>query len=72
MQSKLKLLQLDHESHADERHDHPEALFVARGEINLIVDGTAIAIKKGSMYVVPSGATHSVEAIGEGSVVVFD
>ncbi|HYS54337.1 MAG TPA: cupin domain-containing protein [Thermoanaerobaculia bacterium] len=72
MNSKLKLLQLDHESHADERHDHPEGLFVTRGEINLVVDGAAVAIKKGGMYVVPPGALHSVEADSDGTVVIFD
>jgi len=72
MPSKLKLLQLDHESHADARHDHPEALLVARGEISLVVDGTAIAIKKGGMYVVPPGALHSVETGSHGTVVIFD
>jgi len=72
MDSKLKLLVLDHQSHSDERHDHPEGLFVARGEINLVVDGTAIAIKRGGMFVVPAGALHSVESESSGTVVIFD
>jgi quercetin dioxygenase-like cupin family protein len=70
--SKLKLLQLDHESHAAERHDYAEGLFVARGQINLIVDGKAIAVNAGGWFVVPPGALHSVEAGGKDTVVIFD
>lgn len=70
--SKLKLLQLDHESHAAERHDQAEALFVARGQIKLIVDGQAIAVNAGGWFVVPPGALHSVESDGKGTVVIFD
>ena len=70
--SKLKLLQLDHESHSAERHDHPEGLFVARGQINLIVDGKTMAINTGGMFVVPAGVLHSVEAASQSTVVIFD
>src|SRR5206468_12056017 len=42
--SKLKLLQLDHQSHSEERHDHAEGLFVARGQINLIVGEKRVAV----------------------------
>ncbi len=69
---KLKLLRLDHESHASERHDYPEGLFVARGQIKVIVDGQPIAINTGGMFVVPAGTLHSVEADGKGTVVIFD
>jgi len=69
---KLKLLRLDHEVHASERHDYPEGLFVARGEIKVIVDGQPFAVKTGGMYVVPAGAVHSVESDGKGTVVIFD
>ena len=62
MDSKLKLLVLDHQSHSDERHDHPEGLFVARGEINLVVDGTAIAIKKGGKTMI----TGRIEVAADG------
>jgi quercetin dioxygenase-like cupin family protein len=70
--SKLKLLQLDHQSHAEERHDYAEGLFVARGQINLIVDDKRIAVNKGGWFVVPPGALHSVEAGSTGTVVIFD
>jgi quercetin dioxygenase-like cupin family protein len=70
--SKLKLLQLDHESHSKERHDHAEGLFVARGQINLIVDEKRVAVNAGGWFVVPAGALHSVETGSTGTVVIFD
>ena len=70
--SKLKLLQLDHQSHEDERHDHAEGLFVARGQINLIVDEKRVAVNAGGWFVVPAGTLHSVEAGSSGTVVIFD
>ena len=69
---KLKLLQLDHQSHAAETHDYPEGLFVARGQARLIVDGQPVAINTGGMYIVPPGAVHSVETDSQGTVVIFD
>jgi quercetin dioxygenase-like cupin family protein len=71
-QGKLKLLQLDHHSHASESHDYPEGLYVARGHINVIVDGKAIAVNTGGWFVVPPGALHSVEAGRKDTVVIFD
>lgn len=71
-ESKLKLLQLDHQSHSEERHDHAEGLFVARGQMNLLVDGHTIAVSAGGWYVVPAGTVHTVESDGKGTVVIFD
>jgi len=69
---KLKLLQLDHQSHEAERHDYPEGLFVARGQAKVIVDGQPIAVKTGGMYIVPAGTLHSFENDGPGTVIIFD
>ena len=69
---KLKLLQLDHQAHAAERHDYPEGLFVARGRARVIVDGQDVAINTGGMYIVPPGTLHSVETDSQGTVVIFD
>jgi mannose-6-phosphate isomerase-like protein (cupin superfamily) len=69
---KLKLLQLDHEAHAEERHDYPEGLFVARGQAKVIVEGQYVAINTGGMYIVPAGTLHSVETDDKGTVVIFD
>ena len=69
---KLKLLQLDHESHDEERHDYPEGLFVARGQAKVIVDGQPVAVKTGGMYIVPAGTVHTFQADGNGTVIIFD
>lgn len=71
-ESKLKLLQLDHQSHSEERHDHAEGLFVARGQMNLLVEGQTVAVSAGGWYVVPAGALHTVESGDNGTVVIFD
>lgn len=68
----LKVLQLDGESHSSERHDYPEGLFVTDGQVNLIVDGTAVGVKAGGMFVVPAGALHSVAPGSRGTLVIFD
>ena len=69
---KLRLLQLDHESHAAETHEYPEGLFVARGQARVIVDGQPVAIHTGGIYIVPAGTMHSVETGSRGTVVIFD
>ena len=66
----IKLLQLN-ESHEDE-HEYPEALFVMDGQIDLLVDGKAIAVHKGGLYIVPPGAVHSVASASDGTAVVFE
>ena len=66
----LKLLQLN-ETHEDQ-HEYPEAMFVTDGKIDLLVDGKAIAVNAGGMYIVAPGAVHSVVPSSHGTLVVFD
>ena len=40
--------------------------------INLFVDGKAVAINAGGMYVVPPGALHSVVPGSKGTLVIFE
>ncbi len=68
----LKVFQADEESHSDESHEYPEGLFVTDGEIHLLVDGKAIAVNAGGMYIVPPGMVHSVAAGSNGTLVIFD
>ncbi|HSP14760.1 MAG TPA: cupin domain-containing protein [Thermoanaerobaculia bacterium] len=68
----LKLLQLDDDPHLDERHDYPEGLFVTDGQIRLLVDGKAIAVKAGGLYIVPPGTLHSIAACSNGTAVIFE
>ena len=68
---KLKLLQLT-ESHSHEQHEYPEGLFVTDGQIDLLVDGKAIAVHAGGLYIVPPGAIHSVAAANHGTAVIFE
>jgi quercetin dioxygenase-like cupin family protein len=67
----VKLLQLN-ESHADEQHEYPEGVFVMDGQIDLLVDGKAIAVHKGGLYIVPPGALHSVATASDGTAVIFE
>ena len=68
----LKILQLDNEEHSEESHEYPEGLFVTEGQINLLVDGKAVAVNAGGMYVVPPGALHSVVPGSKGTLVIFE
>lgn len=67
----LKVLQLD-EPHLDEEHDYPEGVFVTGGSINLLVDGKAIAVHAGGLYIVPPGTLHSVAPGSNGTAVIFE
>ena len=67
----LKVLQLT-DAHSDEQHEYPEAMFVTNGRINLLVDGKAIAVSAGGMFVIPPGTVHSVVPGGLGTLVIFD
>ena len=66
----IRLLELS-DSHEDE-HEYPEALFVTAGQIDLLVDGKAIAVHKGGLYIVPPGAVHSVASGSNGTAVIFE
>jgi quercetin dioxygenase-like cupin family protein len=67
----LKVLQLS-ESHSDERHEYPEAMFVTDGRINLLLDGQAVAVNAGGMVVVPPGVMHTVVPGSGGTLVIFE
>ena len=66
----LKVLQLN-ESHSNAQHEYPEAMFVMDGRINLLVDGQAVAVNAGGMYVVPPGMPHTVVPGSDGTLVIF-
>ena len=66
---KLKVLQLS-ESHDHEQHQYPESLFVINGQIDLLVEGKAVAVHAGGLYIVPPGAVHSASA-HHGTAVIF-
>jgi quercetin dioxygenase-like cupin family protein len=68
----MRLLELDHQSHTAARHDYAEGLVVARGEINLIVDGEEIAVHTGGTFVIPAGALHTVAGGGSSTVLILD
>ena len=68
----MKVIQLGAESHTEERHEYPEALIVTDGRMNLVVDGAAVAVNEGGMYVVPPGVLHSVGPDSNGTLVIVD
>lgn len=76
----LKVLQLNeshsHESHSHQspnaRHEYSEAMFVTDGRINLLVDGQAVAVNAGGMFIVPPGMLHTVVPSSDGTLVIFE
>ena len=68
----LKVFQNDEQSHANELHEYPEGLFVIDGQIHLLVDGKAIAVNAGGMYIVPPGTLHTIATGSNGTLVIFE
>ena len=68
----MRVIRLGEENHSDERHEYPEALIVTDGRMNLLVDGNAVAVNRGGMYVVPAGVVHSVAPGSDGTLVIVD
>ena len=65
----IQVLQPVAETH--DVHDYPEGFIVTGGEVHLLVNGKAIAVNEGGMYIVPPGAVHSVAHGSNGTLVVF-
>ncbi|MBI3653167.1 MAG: cupin domain-containing protein [Acidobacteria bacterium] len=70
--SNLKVLRMDGTPYAEEVHPYPEALLVLKGQLNLTVQGVAVTVSAGGIYVVPAGIAHGVAAGSQGILVIMD
>lgn len=70
--ARLKVLRMDAQAHADEVHEHDEALLVVDGRMLLEVEGRAVTVDAGELYLVPAGTVHGVAAGSHGTLLVID
>lgn len=68
----IKVLRMDDSAYAEETHDYNEALLVVNGKLLLQVDGDAITVESGQMYLALAGTPHSVLPGSHGTLVIFD
>lgn len=70
--ARLKVLRMDAQAYPHEAHDHDEALLVLDGRMLLEVEGRAVAVEAGGLFLVPAGAVHGVAAGSHGTLLVID
>ncbi|MFB7667986.1 cupin domain-containing protein [Kitasatospora sp. NPDC056138] len=55
-----------------ERHEDAEALLVLDGRLELDVEGRAVSVGPGELYLVPAGAVHAVRPGSAGTLVIVE
>ncbi|MFJ7061268.1 cupin domain-containing protein [Streptomyces griseobrunneus] len=68
----VKVLRMDELPVEEERHAEPEALLVLDGTLELAVDGRAVTVGPGEMYVVAAGTAHAVRPGSSGTLVIVE
>ncbi|GHF40490.1 hypothetical protein GCM10018790_17610 [Kitasatospora xanthocidica] len=68
----VKVLRMDGRELEPEVHGTAEALFVAEGSLELLVDGEESTVRTGELYVVPAGARHAVRAGSRGTLLIVE
>ncbi|KAA6214860.1 cupin domain-containing protein [Streptomyces albofaciens JCM 4342] len=68
----VKVLRMDELPGEEETHDAAEALLVLDGRLELTVDGAAVSVRQGELYVVPAGTPHAVRAGSHGTLVIVE
>ncbi|MER7579031.1 cupin domain-containing protein [Kitasatospora sp. NPDC097691] len=68
----VKVLRMDGRELEAEVHGTTEALFVAEGSLELLVDGAESTVRAGELCVVPAGARHAVRAGSRGTLLIVE
>ncbi|MFJ8626066.1 cupin domain-containing protein [Kitasatospora sp. NPDC093550] len=68
----VKVLRMDGRELEPEVHGTAEALFVAEGCLELLVDGAESTVRAGELCVVPAGARHAVRAGSRGTLLIVE
>ncbi|WNF31339.1 cupin domain-containing protein [Streptomyces sp. C11-1] len=68
----VKVLRMDGLPVEEERHTEPEVLLVLDGRLELTVDGGAVTVGPGEMYVVGAGVAHAVRPGSRGTLVIVE
>ena len=70
--SNIKVLRMDKMPSAAEVHDYTEGLLVISGQLLLDVDGEAISVGVGQIYLAEAGVPHTVLSGSHGTLVIID
>ncbi|KAF1042737.1 MAG: hypothetical protein GAK35_02547 [Herbaspirillum frisingense] len=70
--ARIKVLRMDHQPYEEESHGYNEALIVIEGRLELDVNGEALSVAGGEMYVVAAGTPHRVRPGSHGTLVIVD
>ncbi|WP_266169226.1 cupin domain-containing protein [Dyella subtropica] len=68
----LKLVRMDDSAYPEECHDYAEGLLVLEGGMVLQLEGEALRVGTGEIYVVPAGVPHSVGKGSRGTLLILD
>lgn len=68
----VKVLRMDELPVVEERHAESEALLVLDGRLELDVEGEAVTVGPGEMYVVAAGTAHAVRPGSSGTPVIVE
>ncbi len=70
--AQVKLSRMDGATYPEERHTHPEVLVVLNGQMNLLIDGVAVAVGTGEMVRIAAGVAHGVAEGSHGTLLIFN
>ena len=70
--SNIKVLRMDEMPSAAEVHDYMEGLLVISGQLLLDVDGEAVSVGEGQIYLAEAGVAHAVLCGSHGVLVIID
>lgn len=71
-ESTIKVLRMDEMPAEAEVHDYTEGLLVISGELLLGVEGEAISVRAGQLYLAEAGVPHAVLPGSHGALVIID
>lgn len=70
--ARIKVLRMDEQAYAEETHDYNEVLLVISGQLRLRINGEAIEVQPGQMYLAEAGVAHAVLPGSTGTLVIID
>jgi mannose-6-phosphate isomerase-like protein (cupin superfamily) len=68
----VKVLRMNELPVEEESHGAAEALLVLDGRLELEVDGMAVSVRAGELFMVPAGAVHAVRPGSRGTLVIVE
>jgi mannose-6-phosphate isomerase-like protein (cupin superfamily) len=70
--ARIKVLRMDEQGYAEETHDYNEGLLVISGQLKLQINGEAVEVHPGQMYLAEAGVSHAVLPGSTGTLVIID